>query len=141
MMSPMLLTNAGVNLTQWCSHMALIKEECYVSSLMTYHLVCNQKLLTLLDHLQFTPGFQWGSCCSILVLCACFVDRCLSFFFQPLCCMLFFDLWILNTLFVSTNSFYTMMFPCVIDQCWISQYQIMSPYVLVIGSCRCKVEF
>ena len=26
-----------------------------------------------------------------LVLCVCFVDRCLSFFFWPLCCLFFFD--------------------------------------------------
>ena len=30
-----------------------------------------------------------------LVSCVCFVDRCLSFFFWPLCCLSFFDLWIL----------------------------------------------
>jgi hypothetical protein len=35
-----------------------------------------------------------------LVLCVCFVDRCLSFcsfFFWPLCCLFFFDLLILIT--------------------------------------------
>jgi len=35
-----------------------------------------------------------------LVLCVCFVDRCLSFctfFFWPLCCLFFFDIWILLT--------------------------------------------
>ena len=39
-----------------------------------------------------------------LVLCVCFVDRCLSFFSWPLCC-LFFDLRILMTPLVSSNSF------------------------------------
>ena len=38
-----------------------------------------------------------------LILCACFVDRCLSFFFWPLCCLSF-DLWILITLSLSSNS-------------------------------------
>jgi hypothetical protein len=42
-----------------------------------------------------------------LVLYVCFVDRCLSFctfFFWPLCCLFFFDIWILITLLVSSNS-------------------------------------
>jgi hypothetical protein len=42
------------------------------------------------------PTFVTGS----LVLCVCFVDRCLSFctfFFWSLCCMFFFDLRILIT--------------------------------------------
>ena len=30
---------------------------------------------------EFTPGVTRSS-----VLCVCFVDRCLSFFFWPLCC-------------------------------------------------------
>jgi hypothetical protein len=34
-----------------------------------------------------------------LVLYVCFVDCCLSFFFWPLCCLSFFDLWILISLF------------------------------------------
>jgi len=38
-----------------------------------------------------------------LVLCVCFVDRCLSFFSRPLCC-LFFDLRILIIPLVSSNS-------------------------------------
>ena len=36
-----------------------------------------------------------------LVLYVCFVDCCLSFFFWPLCCLSFFDLWILITPLVS----------------------------------------
>jgi hypothetical protein len=41
-----------------------------------------------------------------LVLCICFVDRCLSFcffFFWPLCCLFFFDTWVLITPLVSSN--------------------------------------
>ena len=38
-----------------------------------------------------------------LVLCVCFVDRCLSFFSRPLCC-LFFDLRILIIPLASSNS-------------------------------------
>jgi hypothetical protein len=39
-----------------------------------------------------------------LGLCACFVDCCLSFFLWPLCCLPFFDLRILITCLVSSNS-------------------------------------
>ena len=39
-----------------------------------------------------------------LVLCVCFVDRCLSFFPWSSCCLSFFDLWILVTLLISSNS-------------------------------------
>ena len=45
-----------------------------------------------------------------LVLCVCFVDRCLSFYtfsFWPLCCLFFFDIWILITPLVSSNSSYS----------------------------------
>ena len=43
-----------------------------------------------------------------LVVCVCFVDRCLSFCpfsFWPLCCLFFFDLPILITPLLSSNSF------------------------------------
>ena len=36
-----------------------------------------------------------------VVLGVCFVDRCLSFFFWPLCCLFFFNWWILITYLVS----------------------------------------
>jgi hypothetical protein len=39
-----------------------------------------------------------------LVLCACFVDRCLSLFFWPLCCLIVFDLRILPTALVFSIS-------------------------------------
>ena len=42
-----------------------------------------------------------------LVLCVCFVGRCLSFFFWPLCCLFFFDLRFLITPLMSSNSSYT----------------------------------
>ena len=38
-----------------------------------------------------------------LVLCVCFVDRFVFFFFWPLCCLFFFDLRILITPLVSSN--------------------------------------
>jgi hypothetical protein len=37
-------------------------------------------------------------------LWVCFIDRCLSFFFWPLCCLFFFDLWIMITPLVFLNS-------------------------------------
>ena len=52
---------------------------------------------------EFTPIFNGVCVTRSLVLCVCFVDRCLSFFFRPLCC-LFFDLRILITSLVSSNS-------------------------------------
>ena len=52
---------------------------------------------------EFTPGFSGVRILKSLVLCVCFVDRCLSFFFLLLCC-LFFDLRILITSLVSSNS-------------------------------------
>jgi len=39
-----------------------------------------------------------------LVLCVFFVDRSLSFFFWPMCCLFFFDLLILITPLISSNS-------------------------------------
>jgi len=39
-----------------------------------------------------------------LVLCTCFVYRCLSFFLWPLCCLSFFNLPILITPLASSNS-------------------------------------
>jgi signal recognition particle GTPase len=39
----------------------------------------------------------------------CFVGLCLSFFFWPLCCLSFSDLWILITPLVSLNSSYQIM--------------------------------
>ena len=55
----------------------------------------------------FHPRFLVG-CVHVtrsLVLYVCFIDRCLSFFFWPLCC-LFFDFLILVTPMVSSNSSY-----------------------------------
>jgi hypothetical protein len=46
-----------------------------------------------------------------LVLGVCFLDRCLSFFFWPLCCMSLFDLPILIIPLVSSNSSYLNSIP------------------------------
>ena len=68
-----------------------------------------QELLTLSEHPSSPPVFSGVRVTRSLVLYVCFVDRCLSFctfFFWPLCCLLFFNLWILITSLVSSNSSY-----------------------------------
>ena len=53
-------------------------------------------LLIFPEHLSSPPVFSGVCVTRSLVLCVCFVDRCLSFFFWPLCCFSF-DLRILIT--------------------------------------------
>jgi len=50
------------------------------------------------------PVFSGVRVTRSLVLCVCFVDSCLSFW--PLCCLFFFDIQILITPLVSSNSSY-----------------------------------
>ena len=63
-----------------------------------------QELLTLPEHLSSPPVFSWVRVERSLVLCVCFVDRCLYFFFWTLCCLFFFDMRILITPLVSSIS-------------------------------------
>jgi len=59
-----------------------------------------EELLTLPEHLSAPPVFSGVRVTRSLVLCVCFVDRCLSFcpfLFWPLCCLFFFNLRILIT--------------------------------------------
>jgi hypothetical protein len=56
-----------------------------------------QELLTLPEDLSSPPVFSGVRVTRSLVLYVCFVDRCLSFFFWPLCCLFFFDIRILIT--------------------------------------------
>jgi hypothetical protein len=65
-----------------------------------------QELLTLLEHMSSPPFFSGVRVTRSLVLCVCFVDLCLFFFFWPLCCLFFFDIRILITPLVSSNSSY-----------------------------------
>jgi hypothetical protein len=58
---------------------------------------------------EFTPGFKWGSCYSFFSFICMFCRSLfvlLSFFFWPLCCLLFFDLRIMITPLVSSKSSY-----------------------------------
>ena len=64
-----------------------------------------QELPTLPEHLSSLLVFSVVHVTQSLVLCVCFVDRCLSFFVWTLCCLPFFDLWILITPLVSSNSY------------------------------------
>ena len=84
----------------------------YQSEKITRLLTCEQnklgKIHVILIHHQhdifeFTPGFSRVRVARSLVFCLCFVDRCLSFFFWPLCCLSF-DIRILITSLVSSNS-------------------------------------
>ena len=85
---------------------------------MTYHRVCNQNNTTgvasgagsacLSGALEFTPGFQWGSCYSIFSFIHIFCRSLfffLYFFFWPMCWLFLFDLRILITPQVSSNTF------------------------------------
>ena len=55
------------------------------------------------------PRFEWGSCYSVFSFMCMF---CKSFFvFWPLCCLFFFDLRILITSLVSSNSSYVYLCP------------------------------
>jgi hypothetical protein len=61
-----------------------------------------QELPTLPEHQSSFPVFIGVRITRSLILCVCFLDRCLSF--CTLCCMFFFDLRILITPLVSSNS-------------------------------------
>ena len=61
-----------------------------------------QELPTLPGHPSSPPVFSRVRVTRSLVLYVCFVDRC--FFFWPLCCLFFFDIQILITPLVSSNT-------------------------------------
>ena len=69
-----------------------------------------QELLTLPEHLSSTPVFSGVCVTRSLVLHDCMFCRSLFvllyFFFWPLCCLFFFDIWILIAPLVSSNSSY-----------------------------------
>jgi hypothetical protein len=65
-----------------------------------------QELLTLPENLSSPPVLSGIRVTRSLVLCVCFIDRCLSFFFWSLCCLFFFDIRILIAPLISSNSFY-----------------------------------
>ena len=67
------------------------------------------ELLTLPEHLSSPPVFSELRVSWSLVLCACFVDRCLPFcslFLWSFCCLFFFEIRIMITPFVSSYPSY-----------------------------------
>ena len=61
---------------------------------------------TLPEHLSSPPVFSGVCVTRSFVLYVCFVDSCLSFCtfsFWPLCCLFFFDIWILITPLLYSN--------------------------------------
>ena len=86
-----------------CWKHSIISNTAFVTRLTRRVPLVEQKRPTLPEHTSSPPVF---SGVRSLVLCVCFVDRCLSFFFWSLCCLSFFDLRILITPEVSSNSFY-----------------------------------
>ena len=66
----------------------------------------DQELLALPGHMGSPPIFSGARVTRSLVFCTCFIDRCLYFFFWPLCCLFFFDLRIVITTLGSSNSSY-----------------------------------
>ena len=91
-----------VNTSRSFPHIWLITE--FVTRLTQRVPLVDQELLTLLEHLSSPLVFSGVRVTRSLVLCVCFVDRCLYFFFWPLCCLFFFDIRILITPLVSSNS-------------------------------------
>ena len=91
-----------------CKHFPIL------SSFITYHQVCyyiNTTGATSVAGTAYTSGspefprFQWGSCFSIFSFMCMFCRSLfvILYFFLPFCC-LFFDIWILITPLVSSNS-------------------------------------
>ena len=76
----------------------------FVTRLTRWLPLVEQVLLTLPEHLSSPPVFRGVGVTRSLVLCVYFVDRCLYFFFCPLCFLFFFDVWILFAPVVSSNS-------------------------------------
>ena len=68
----------------------------FVTRLIRWVPLVEQELLTLPEHLSSPPAFSGVRVTRSLVLYVCFVDHCLSvctFFFWPLCCLFFSDIW------------------------------------------------
>jgi hypothetical protein len=81
-----------------------------------------QELPTFPGHLSSPPVFSGVRVTRSLVLYVCFVDRCLYFFFWPMCCLFFFDiviygfwlpLWYLQTLLRCLWDFCILLYPSV----------------------------
>ena len=121
-----------------------------LSSLMTYNQVCNQITTTggtsgagtayPTGELEFTPGFQWGSCYSILSFICMFCRSLfvlLYFLFWPLCCLFFLDIRILITPLLYSNSSYNC---AVFSQCAQGLLSILL-YCMTSAYPECTLDF
>jgi len=104
---------------------------CYVTRLTWRVSLVEQELLTLPEHLSSPPVFSEVRD-TRYVLYVCFVDHCLSFctfFFWPLCCLFFFDIRILITSLVSSNSSYGILQLILfhLPQAWLTLVNFNNP--------------
>ena len=96
-----------------------------------------QELFTFPEHLSSPPVFNGVPVTRSLVLCVCLVDRCLSF--CSLCCLFFFDIRILITPLVSSNSSYLCKIEfdpgtsCIVKVCLHCQMFASEKYDLTNG--------
>ena len=81
-----------------------------------------QERPTLPEHLSSPPVFTGVRVTQSLVLYVCCVDRCLSFFLWPLCCLFFFDIRILITSlwYLQTLLPHRYIFVMCYMRCWLS---------------------
>jgi len=93
-----------VNTSRSFPHSRLITG--FVTRLTPWVPLVEQELLTLLGHLSSPPVVSGVRVTRSLVLCVCFVDRCLSFCTFSFGQCFVFDIWILVTPLVSFNSSY-----------------------------------
>jgi hypothetical protein len=74
----------------------------FITRLTRHVPLVEQELLSIPEHLNSPPVFSGVCITRSLVLCVCFVDRCLSFW--PFCCLFFVDIRILITPLLFSNS-------------------------------------
>ena len=102
------------HLRKWISwhqiHTRQIFSKTLSTATKTTATLVEQEQLTLPEHMSSPPVFSGVRVTRSWVLCVCFVKLCRSlflllyFFFLPFCCLFFFDIRILITPLVSSNS-------------------------------------
>ena len=110
--------NVGITFAVWADHNLFFNIVMQIGNFQIaerncifniYYRIYPESLLhcTLPEHTSSSLVFSGVCVTRSLVLCVCFVDRCLYFFFWSLCCLFFFDIQILITPLVSpSSSFY-----------------------------------
>jgi hypothetical protein len=78
----------------------------FITRLIWWVPLVEQELLTLPEHMSSTPVLSGVRVTRSLVVCVCFVDRCLSFFFWPLCCLFLDSDWYLQTFLTNVMYYY-----------------------------------